>query len=480
MGFLRTKHSRYWLTGIALAASITGCAVVGPTGSMQHSMGQILAAENELSAIWPGYAMESRNLAVYKRGHGILLLSGSDSVQGFQPFAERVPGSTRLWFSTSDSASQAGAFHLGAHVGGVTATAARDDLGPLVLLHEDFHAFQSEQWSLSDGVRLHPFNGLDPAAIRPLLNLESQVLIDAWKARGAARESLLLDYLALRAVREELMSEEQVAAERHFELVEGTATYFEVKASQVLGISTNDRIRTLRDLMVFDGSEPLQQHIRQKSYGAGLKLCMLLDRLPERHHWKSRLAQQRTGLSELATEAMGVTPGALRIRGQELLADRGWPISSLNMVGNHSVFPAGIDSAEYAWYLAFMLPVEENTGLLNSRGSVSFRRGGILHIDEQWTLVPFPQDFSVLFADGHLRVKNHPVMSREVSLDGQSVIEVIILLADKPGIDNGGLEIGSPLVPKKSFKSDGIHLSARDPVQLEFGLRSELERRLIP
>ncbi|MEE4295551.1 MAG: hypothetical protein V2J20_02910, partial [Wenzhouxiangella sp.] len=173
---------------------------------------------------------------MYDPGEGVLLLTSHPQVEGLEKVRGRSLGGPALFYGTRNDFSRSGGFHIGARIDDLVVTAAHADLGIPVLLHEDFHAFQSESWGFQPDVRLHVFNTIDPKSFGDLLNEESNFLLAAWKPSGDARQRLLLDYLAVRAARESQMSEEQVTAERHFEIIEGTATFFDVRASQALGL----------------------------------------------------------------------------------------------------------------------------------------------------------------------------------------------------------------------------------------------------
>ncbi|MFP4207160.1 MAG: hypothetical protein ACLFSC_00775 [Wenzhouxiangella sp.] len=441
-------------------------------------MDRLLESDGSIDGIWRGYSLSSRNLAFYGPGEGLLLFTSHPQVEGFEKLGRQGRGGAALYYGTRNDLPRSGMFQLGARIEDLVVTAARPEFGLTFLLHEDFHAFQAESWGIQKDVRLHVFNTIDPEPFGELLSEESNLLWSAWQASDDARRRLLFDYLSLRAARESKMSKEQIAAERHFEIIEGTATFFDIRASQALGLRSADRIRAIRSGLFFDNERPLQWHMRERSYGVGLLLCLMLQSLSSSNDWQAKIAGSEVSLSEAIAEELGFSAKELRERGDTLLLEAGR--LKVEIAGHPavSIRKLGLNLSDYPYYLFFALPNEQKAVSLDSRGSVSFTKGGIYHLDQDWNMVTFPERFSYLFDGGDLQVYGHPVISKVTSSEKSTVSEFIVLLKSEPGLlDRRGALFAEDTI-QGQHRWQGIHLRSDRPITFGFGLISEPESHL--
>jgi hypothetical protein len=441
-------------------------------------MERLLESDESIDGIWRGYTLSSRNLAFYGPGKGLLLFTSSPQVEGFEAVRRQGRGGAALYYGTRNDLPRSGMFQLGARIEDLVVTAARPEFGLPFLLHEDFHAFQAESWGIRKDVRLHVFNTIDPEPFGKLLSEESNLLWSAWQASDDTRRRLLFDYLSLRAARESQMSKEQVIAERHFETIEGTATFFDIRASQTLGLRSADRIRAIRSGLFYDSEQPLQWHMRERSYGVGLLLCLMLQSLSSSNDWQAKIAGSEVSLPEAITEELGFSAQELRERGDRLLLEAGQ--LKADVVGHPaiSIRKLGLILADYPYYLFFALPNEQNSVSFGSHGSVAFTRGGIYHLDQDWNMVAFPERFSYLFDGGDLQVYGHPVISKVTSSEKSTVSEFIALLKSEPRLLDRGGALSAEDTIQGQHRWQGIHLRAERPLTFGFGLTSDLDSYL--
>lgn len=459
-------YIRFALVPFALLTLLTACASTVPNRSMLTMMTQLVEAEDSLDRIWPGYAPSTRHYAVYREGRDALLISADSGIEGFEKLDH--PGlADKAWYSQTPPNTLRGAFATTTDLGGVSATGVREDRDLVTMIHEDFHAFQSERWGVESESRLDAFNASNAHELAVGLDLESDAILKVWGADEKRRKELLIDYLALRHVRESGMPKKQVQVERHRELIEGTATYVDIRASSILGAHTRERIGSLQHNLRRSNSDTMQMVVRKRSYGVGFMLCVMLDRWAGGLSWKSRVSEENEALSNLLIEALRIDSDELASRGMALRKDYGFERRLEAEKRRPSNLRPAIDLSRYPWQLAFtfITPIDEHENSFT--GNVSFSHGGIHELADGWTLVPSPDPYNLQFPRKTLQVSGHPVLYREEKQEGRVRTEFIVLLKGPPDMETGRLSPGEHMLAGQPFRQSGITLDADDPVHVK-------------
>jgi hypothetical protein len=204
----------------------------------------------------------------------------------------------------------------------------------------------------------------------------------------------------------------------------------------------------------------------------------MLQSLTGSDDWQDDIARGIASLPEATAEELGVSAQALLERGEGLLMEAGRAEAVIERSAVDSVLQIGLDVADYPYYLSFTLPHNQTSASLDSRGSVWFSKGGFLHLDHEWNLVPFPERLSLRFDGADLQVKGHPVASRVISRTLSSTSELIIFLRSRPDFRALGDVSSGEATIQGEFEWQGVRLAANQPVAVGFGLTSSLESHL--
>lgn len=457
---------RFALVPFILLTSLSACTSTGPSRSMLTTMTQLVEAEESLDRIWPGYVPSTRHFAVYREGRDALLISAKSDIEGFEKL-DHPRLRNKAWYSQTPPNTLRGAFATATDLGGVSATGVREDRDLVTMIHEDFHVFQSEHWGVESESRLDAFNASSAHELAVALDLETDALMKVWGADGKRQKELLINYLALRHVRESRMSEQQVQVERHRELIEGTATYVDIRASSILDAHARERIRSLQHNLRRSNADTMQMVVRKRSYGVGFILCMMLDRWAGGLPWKSRVSEEGEALSTLLIAALGIDSDKLESRGMDLRSKHGFERRVEVEKSRPSNLRPAVDLSRYPWQLSFIFitPREEHKNSFT--GSVSFSRGGIHELADGWTLVPSPDPYNLQFPRTTLQVSGHPVLYREEENEDPVRTEFLVLLQRPPDMETGRLSGGEHMLSGQPFRQNGIMLDADDPVHVK-------------
>ena len=199
------------------------------------------------------------------------------------------PGSPTVYFRTGALRGLVGNIALDYRLGDITATAVTLDVAlPGALdfaFHEAFHFFQRGAFANAGrGDPVIPDSLVADAEYLALQEVEIRLLRAALEESNPARRTDLLHrYLAVRRGRLLRVDSAVEMAERHWELIEGTATWVGLKAA-TLGSPTarrdiargvlNDE---LRDLPAGNQGRLAQRVVYHRSRGTGAALVTLLD-----------------------------------------------------------------------------------------------------------------------------------------------------------------------------------------------------------
>jgi hypothetical protein len=265
---------RFTAVLVTLALSSSGCArstlsvVDAPVPGATDPVSVVSEADRVAgSGLWPGFDLRQIPVAMYD-GERTLLFRHPAPPADF----EAVPGIGETW--VMDGRYPAVTANSSVELNGtLTATVMPFRAGvslrdrAALLIHEAFHVFQRQRhpsW-VANEVELftYPVEGEELLALR---RLESEALRRALMHRGSAQSACWVrTAMELRHTRFADLAAGAVEYERKTELNEGLATYVEFGA------------RGDRDHDVIPAGEFAPEEVRQRAYGTGLALALLLD-----------------------------------------------------------------------------------------------------------------------------------------------------------------------------------------------------------
>lgn len=195
---------------------------------------RLARAAPQLSRIWPGYWPEEQAFIVHVRGQGAVLVSPAGPAAGFVPMdGSDVPPELagRAYYHEGTMEGATRPFVLGYPVAEgrtavlVNAHPSAEETASLIL-HEQFHAYQSSAFKGRDDQFVDPLAVRDRVAFAAAAQTEKRILAAALSAKTAKeRKELLRHYFALRRERESTVPPALRLVEQGFERTEGTAKY---------------------------------------------------------------------------------------------------------------------------------------------------------------------------------------------------------------------------------------------------------------
>ncbi len=445
----------------ALAFVVSGASGEKPDSSAVELMVELVEAGESLDSIWPDFRPSQRPLGIYREDRDLLLLSSRPPTGAFVPVDDdRLQG--RGWYLSDVSARLRGSFVIAVQKGGLEFTAMRDDGDLATLIHENFHLFQRRNWGGEEQVSLAGFDAQDSAKFRILLELEDEALIRTWQAPGSERRrEHMLDYLALRTLRENVMPDDLVAAERILERREGSARYVDQKALERLGQETtfrgSDNVRAI--LEHFRGGA-IQTTIRARAYISGDTMAVSLDDWMPGEEWKARMIEGGVYFPDLLAEALDADAGQLEDRAAEVKASARYDRRVRQMERDMESARAAFDFADYQWQLVFQIVYDPEEEDLRAGFTTS---GSIQHLEDDWMLIPDPSEYTLSGSNQTLRIQGHPVLSRTREVESGKVREAIVLLTGPPETQEGPMEPGEYELEGKPFDQAGIEFEAGQP-----------------
>jgi len=282
---------------IAVSAVVAGLSVAC-AHPRADAVGDVLeAVDAEATRIsWPGYAPSGIPLVLYDDEATYLMRHPAPP----EPF-RRMRGRRDAW--VADTLLSGMSANTDVDLGGVRTAVARVATAPdgswdagvtaSVLLHEAFHAWQSEahpEWTANEvDLFTYPFRSAELLRLR---RLEGGALRRAVTAPDSLRELCWAQaFLREREARFDRLPEAARKYERMSELREGLAQYVEALA---LGKEPE---------LPADGYPP--EDVRERVYATGQAQAVLLDRLAP--GWKRRLvdAEEPVTLASLLQDAIG-------------------------------------------------------------------------------------------------------------------------------------------------------------------------------
>lgn len=291
-----------------------GRALSPPEEALLGVARRIVSAAPAVDASWPGFWPPGRSFILVAPEQATLLYLGRGSPPSFLR-EMRSPGPGRLYLgpdSLPDLSASAGHFDLAYPVGETTATAVPYEGDPVhtlrLLYHEGFHAFQDRAFSPRARPELAGDEaGRVPAGAGDLVEAERRMLADALAEteRSAVRAGLRC-YLAVREHRSRQIPPEVAELERVLERIEGTAEFAEISAAgAALGWDAAAKARALAPFLtraLRPSPLGLEWDLRQRVYGTGAAVGLLLDRLSL--PWRSAVESGKS-FDEVLAERLG-------------------------------------------------------------------------------------------------------------------------------------------------------------------------------
>ena len=282
-----------------------------------RAVSRVMASSGDL---WPGFAPEAILLYwPYAPFPAVLVTSSAPPAEWKRVAGGEADGKPSVYFREGALRGLVGNIALDYRVGDITATAVTLDASvPGTLnfaFHEAFHLFQRS--AFANALRGDP-DVPDSLVADPeylaLQEVELPLLRAALEEpRPARRADLLHRYLAVRRARLDRVDPIVEAAERHWELIEGTSAWVGIRSAS-LGSPTRRadvarEVRTfeLRDLLPRNQGGFSQRVVRARSRGIGAALVVVLDDAGT--PWRP-VAESGRSLHDLLARTLGSPPRA--------------------------------------------------------------------------------------------------------------------------------------------------------------------------
>lgn len=297
---------------------------------------RVVLAAPEVDEVWPGFWPRQRPFILVVPGEATLLYLSRGTPPSFLRELPS-PGSGRLYVGPDSlpdlTANERFSFDLAYPVGDGTATAVRHDgdriLTLRLLYHEGFHAFQDGAFQQRDRPARDRSAGFEPTPeLRALAEVERRILAGALlEVDSLSVDAVLRRYLAVRELRIRQTPPDVAEVERVLERIEGTAEFAAVSGTAAaFGWDAQEKARGLEPYLtqpIRRSSLGLDWEIRQRVYGTGAALALLLDRLSV--PWRGAIEAGKS-LDEVLLDRLG-TPDArwieetLDVYGYEAILD---------------------------------------------------------------------------------------------------------------------------------------------------------------
>lgn len=267
------------LKGIVVAGLLAASpAAADPTSrrDLEAAAGRIIAHQDALSRIWPGFWPDGQPFIIHHPGTGAVFAGGAAPAgPEFRPGP--LPGAVSSYELDYPSG-----------IANTVALRYEGDGSDLeTLFHEQFHDYQTEAFRWI-GAGVPEFVDLslipDRAGFAAAAEIERRVLVEALDARSQEQRSrLAARYLGLRRQRLSALDPTIAIAEAYREWSEGTAEYVGVLGGAIVA-GRPGRARTCivealrRDLNGASGGFSVNW-FRWRAYGVGAALAWLLDDL---------------------------------------------------------------------------------------------------------------------------------------------------------------------------------------------------------
>jgi len=250
------------------------------------------AAPARVDSVWPGYSLREQGFLLYVPDESALLVTSEPPPAGFTPVADSLlPQSLRgrAYTFAGRLPGLAGGVDTRYRIGSLLTTAyapaASASLRSVLasLYHEGFHTYQDRSFSAG---------GVDDRALAEPLSAEFAALVEVERrmlaaaldpAPGAAPDSLLESFLAVRLQRLREVPAQVQQAERALERIEGSAQLVgHSSAAAALGADTGRAVTgAVREYLTLEldsfGGDRATQLMRWRAYGTGAALGLLLD-----------------------------------------------------------------------------------------------------------------------------------------------------------------------------------------------------------
>lgn len=297
----------------------------------------IVRGSGKLSRVWPGYWPPTQAFIINVDGMGALLISSGPKPAGFAPIASSELPPELIGKAFFHQGAPSGAqrpfvldYPIGEGKDAILVNARDRDATKTtaLILHEQFHAYQTKAFKAPEQQFVGPLAVKDRVAFAAAAQIERRILIDAVSAKSAEeRRQFIQAYFALRRERERTVPSEVVKVEQGFERSEGTASYAENAGLDALAGSDGTE---LRRLLIEQLDKPLPTAgaytttwFRSRSYGTGAALIYLIGQY-DTGAWRGKIeggakpdqlleahvgavpARKAAGLAEAARKRLGL------------------------------------------------------------------------------------------------------------------------------------------------------------------------------
>lgn len=426
---------------------------------------RIARAAPQLSSIWPGYWPQEQAFIIHVKDQGAVLVSPGEPPAGFLPISgSELPPELagRAFYHEGTMPSATRPFILDYPIGNgrtgvlVNADPKAEETASLIL-HEQFHAYQSTAFKGREDQFVDPLAIKDRVAFAAAAETEKRILAAALKAKTLKeRKELLRHYFALRRERESSVPSALRLVERGFERIEGTAKYVDRIAHAILFGNGKADVEPLlvreltktepRSSAVANSSAPFAgRWFRGRAYSTGAALSQLLTKYDP--DWRPKI-EKGAKLDELLETHVGGgrNPAALakaareRFGYEEALRTLGPLIREAEKKEIKSV-KEFMALGGYAVALKTSNPVVDG----KQRYGIGFQAMGILTLGPGITALPRAILFNMSGPSLELTVRESPLL-----MNGETLTA---LLNGAPSIDGKGE------LPPGEHKLDKLHVS---------------------
>ncbi len=408
---------RFWtVVAAGLLTAFTAAADPVSRRDLEDAAARVLAQQEALSRVWPGFWPEGQPFIIHHPGTGAVF-AGDAAPAGLEFRPGALPG--------------AGSSYELDYPSGVPNTVALKYDGVLAelatLFHEQFHDYQRDAFRWIGGgheefvdLSLIP----DLAGFAAAAEIERRVLAEALGARRREdRRRLAARYLALRAHRLAALDPAVAAAEAHREWSEGTAEYVGLRGAAIIaGQPAGARAQIVeglrRDLNEGSGGFSINW-FRWRAYSVGAALAWLLDDLGA--DWRGDI-QAGARLDARLAQALGAHQAASDVAA--LLRRYGYDDLRLEMAHMLELAPRAPSSRE-EFLASAPLKLSIHLTIPPPRASelkMSFKANGMTPLPEEALALTDVEYLIVQLGEVDLRVSDRSVLTEMAGTTARQVV----------------------------------------------------------